>query len=140
MKHKLYKSYMDCAISFSKQSYARRKKVGAVAVTPQDVMIYSWNGTAIGDDNNCEDVLENGELVTKDEVLHAESNIVAKAAREGVPLKGSTVFITLSPCVSCSKALFQAGVERVVYLEEYRDTKGIEYLRKHCVIVEKMED
>lgn len=140
MKRKLYKSYMQCALAFSQQSYAVRKKVGAVAVTPQDVMIYSWNGTAIGDDNNCENVLENGELVTKDEVLHAESNIVAKAAREGVTLKGSTVFVTLSPCVACSKMLFQAGVERVVYLEEYRDTSGIEYLRNHKVIVEKMEE
>jgi len=139
MKHKLYKSYMECALAFSKQSRAVRKKVGAVAVTPQDVMIYSWNGTASGDDNACEIMLENGELVTKDEVLHAESNVVAKAAREGVSLKGSTVFITLSPCMACSKMLFQAGVERVVYLEEYRDRSGIDYLKKHCIIVEKME-
>lgn len=140
MKHKMYRAYMDAAIGFSKLSYARRKKVGAVAVTPQDLLIYSWNGTVIGDDNNCEHVLENGELVTKDEVLHAESNIIAKAAREGVSLKGSTVFITLAPCLECSKAMFQAGVERVVFLEAYRKTNGIDFLKKHKIIVEQMEE
>lgn len=126
---------MECAISFSKLSYAVRKKVGVVAVTPQDVMIYSWNGTASGDDNKCED--QYGK--TLEETLHAEANIVAKSAREGVSLKGSTVFITLSPCIICSKQMLQAGVERVVYLEEYRDLKGIAYLKSHGVIVEKFE-
>ncbi len=133
MKDKMFTPYMECAISFSKLSYAKRKQVGAVAITPQDVMIYSWNGTAIDDDNNC----ENEDGSTKDETLHAESNIVAKAAREGVSLKGSTVFITLSPCIQCSKQLLQSGVERVIYKDEYRDLNGIKYLKDHGVITEK---
>jgi dCMP deaminase len=136
MKHKMYKTYMACADAFAMQSYANRKKVGAIAVTPQDMVIYSWNGTAIGDDNNCE--AEDGS--TKPEVLHAEMNICAKAAREGLSLKGSTVFVTLSPCLMCAKALFQSGVERVVYREQYRDSGGIKYLKDHCVIVEQWED
>jgi len=136
VKHKFFKSYMECAKAFAKQSYAVRRKVGAVAVTPQDVMIYSYNGTAIGDDNTCED--ENGN--TKMEVLHAESQVISKAAREGLSLKGSTIFITTAPCASCSKQIYQSGVERVVYDEEYRDMSGVAYLRKHGVIVEKYEE
>lgn len=136
MKSKMFKSYMTCAEAFASQSYAKRKQVGAIAITPQDVMIYSWNGTASGDDNNC----ENEDGTTREEVLHAESNLVAKSAREGISLKGSTVVVTLSPCISCSKQLFQAGVERVIYKEDYRDPKGVKYLRDHGVAVIRMED
>lgn len=136
MKHKLFKSYMQCARAFAQQSYAVRRKVGSVAVTPQDVMIYSYNGTAIGDDNTCEDADGN----TKVEVLHAESQIVAKAAREGLSLKGSTIFITTAPCIQCSKQIYQSGVERVVYDEEYRDMSGVKYLREHGVIVEQYSE
>lgn len=137
LKHKMLKSYMLCADAFAKQSYAKRKQVGAVAITPQDVMIYSWNGTASGDDNTCEE--EDGS--TKSEVLHAESNLVAKAAREGISLKGSTVVVSLSPCIQCAKQLYQSGVERVVFKEEYRDLSGIRYLKEHGVFVEQyLED
>lgn len=110
--------------------------MGGIAITPQDVMIYSWNGRPVGDDNICED--ENGN--TLEEVLHCESNIVAKAAREGISLKGSTVVITLSPCIQCSKQLYQAGVERVIYDEEYRDLSGVKFLKEHGVYIEKYED
>lgn len=133
LKHKMLKSYMLCTDAFSMQSYAKRKQVGAVAITPQDVMIYSWNGTASGDDNSCED--ETG--ATKPEVLHAESNLVAKAAREGISLKGSTVVVSLSPCIQCAKQLYQSGVERVVYKEDYRDPSGVKYLKAHGVFVEQ---
>ena len=136
LKHKMLKSYMMCADAFAMLSYAKRKQVGACAITHQDVMIYSWNGTASGDDNTCED--ETG--ATKSEVLHAESNLVAKAAREGISLKGPTVVVSLSPCIQCSKQLYQSGVERVVYKEEYRDTSGIKYLREHGVFVEQYSE
>lgn len=136
MKHKMYKTYMTAAIAFSEQSYAKRKKVGAIAVTPQDIIIYSWNGTAEGDDNTCEG--EDG--LTLETVLHAEANIVAKSAREGLSLKGSTIFVTMSPCLMCGKQLVQSGVERVVYKEEYRDLAGVEYLKTHGVIVERYEE
>lgn len=136
MKHKMLAPYMETARAFAKLSYATRKKVGGVAVTPQDVMVYSWNGRPIGDDNTCED--EGGD--THQDVLHCESNLVAKAAREGISLKGSTVVVTLSPCLNCSKQMYQAGVMRVVYDEEYRDLSGIDFLRKHSVFVEQYEE
>lgn len=136
MKHKMLAPYMQTARAFAKLSYATRKKVGGVAITPQDVMVYSWNGRPIGDDNHCED--EGGD--THQDVLHCESNLVAKAAREGISLKGSTVVVTLSPCLNCSKQMYQAGVMRVVYDEEYRDLSGIDFLRKHSVFVEQYEE
>lgn len=136
MKHKMIKPYMETAKAFAKLSYAKRKQVGGVAITPQDVMIYSWNGRPSGDSNECEG--EDG--LTLEEVLHCESNLIGKAAKEGISLKGSTVVLTLSPCLNCSKQLYQAGVQRVIFAEEYRDSKGVEFLRKHSVFVEQYED
>lgn len=133
LKHKMVRPYMENARSYAQLSHAKRKKVGAVAVTPQDVLIFSWNGRPAGDNNCCE---VNPEL-THPEVLHAESNIVAKAAREGISLKGANVFVTLSPCLPCAMQMFQAGVVGVFYDEEYRITDGIEFLRRHKVHVEQ---
>lgn len=137
MKSKMYKPYMEAARAFAVLSYAERKKVGAVAITPQDVMLYSWNGRVAGGDNVCEIV---GQDVTRPDVLHAESNIVAKAAREGISLKGSTIVVTLSPCLPCAMQMFQAGVSRVIYDEEYRITDGIDFLHEQGVQIDKYED
>lgn len=150
VKHKMVKPYMECARSFAKLSRAKRKQVGAVAITPQDVMIYSWNGRPSGDDHICEIEekvvsehwgFETGtRLITHPEVLHAESNIVAKAAREGISLKGANVYVTLSPCLNCALQLYQAGVSMVTYDEEYRITEGIDFLRRKGIHVEKFEE
>lgn len=134
----MLKPYMESAHAFAKLSRAERKKVGGVAITPQDVMIYSWNGRPVGDDNDCEIDL-NGELITHPEVLHCESNLVAKAAREGISLKGSDVVLTLSPCLACAKIMYQAGVAAVFYDEQYRMTDGIDFLRRKKVHVEQYE-
>lgn len=136
MKNKMYKPYMEAARAFALLSYAERAKVGAVAITPQDVMLYSWNGRVAGGDNCCE--IE-GQDVTRPDVLHAEANIVSKAAREGISLKGSTVVVTLSPCLPCSMQMFQAGVTRVIYDVEYRNLEGIDFLKSLGVQVDKYE-
>lgn len=132
MKHKMLKPYMETARAFARLSHAERKKVGAIAVTPQDVVLYSWNGRPSGDDNCCE---VNG--VSHPEVLHAERNLVAKAAREGVSMKDADVIVTLSPCLPCAMMMYQAGVRMVVYDEEYRLTDGIEFLKRKNIHVEK---
>lgn len=139
IRDKMITPYMECARSFAKLSRAERKKVGAVAVTPQDIMVYSWNGRPSGDVNCCE-VKHGSELITHPEVLHAESNIVAKAAREGISLKDADVFVTLSPCLPCALQLYQAGVKSVVYDEEYRITEGIDFLRRKNIYVEKYQE
>lgn len=136
MKHKMIKPYIETARAFARLSHSERKKVGGIAITPQDIVIYSWNGRPAGEDNTCED--EHGE--TLPDVLHCESNLVAKAAREGISLKDSTVVVTLSPCLQCAKQLYQAGVATIIYEEEYRLTDGIDFLRKRHIHVEKYEE
>jgi dCMP deaminase len=124
---------MNIAERVSWESYCVRKKVGSVLVTPDLVTMIGFNGSASGADNVCE--LPNGK--TDQNVIHAEMNVFAKALNAGVSTKGSTIYITLSPCVQCSKLIKQSGVVRVVYKEEYRCTAGIDFLRKHGVQVDK---
>jgi dCMP deaminase len=138
VKDKMKLFYMDMARRAAQLSHAERLKVGAVARTPQDVVIYSWNGRPSGDDNDCEIKTydthsDTYTLVTHPDVLHAESNLVAKAAREGVSLKGSDIFVTDSPCLMCAKQMFQAGVSSVTYEREYRLTDGVEFLNLHGI-------
>lgn len=135
IKHKMVRPYMETARAFAKLSKAERLQVGAIAVTPQDVICYSWNGRPAGDDNCCE-----VDGVTHPEVLHAEANLVAKAAREGISLKDSVVYTTDSPCLPCALQLYQAGVSSVVYDRQYRLTDGIDFLKRKNIYVEKFEE
>lgn len=124
--------YMGTAFLHARKSKAQRAQVGAVLVTENGVMMSSYNGTARGTSNACED--ENG--FTKIEVIHAELNAILHAAREGVSVKGATVYVTMSPCRHCAALMIQTGIKRVVYSEQYRDASGIEYLRDNGIEVE----
>lgn len=134
--------YMGTAVLHASLSKAIRAKVGAVLVTNQGVTITGYNGTAKGRDNCCE-VLKTQPfpnrpaLFTKEEVVHSELNCILKAAREGVSCVGSTVYVTLSPCVPCSAMLVQAGIKRLIYKDEYRDTRGISLLESCGIEVSK---
>lgn len=136
MKHQNF--YMGVAELAAQNSHATRKKVGCCIVTKNKTLLTGWNGTVAGDSNECEEYIVVGEfmglpkheLVTKSTVSHSEMNAISKAARDGVSLVGSTLFVTLSPCIECSKMIIQSGVKKVVYKEEYRDVKGIEFLER----------
>lgn len=135
----LDETYMGTAILHSKLSKARRAQVGAILVTRQGVTLTGYNGTAVGRSNVCEDVTFYGVariLVTKPEVIHAELNCIMKAAREGVSCVDATVYVTLAPCVQCAAMMLQAGVKRVVYLQQYRDDSGVKLLQESNVIVQ----
>lgn len=142
----LDKVYMSCAENIATLSHARRKKVGCVLVTPENITILSYNGTPSGWDNNCEyeEVTDDPHfkpdtfLVSKPTVIHAELNAILHAARQGVSVKGATLYTTLSCCTACSAMMAQAGVKRVVYKEEYRDRSGISLLIENDIIVEKL--
>lgn len=132
--------YMKTALLHSNLSRAIRKKVGAVLVTSQGATLTGYNGTPFGVDNTCEYICnETGEYITKPSVLHAEINCILKAAREGVSVVDSTMYITLSPCLQCSAMLIQAGVKKVLYLENYRDEKGLQLLEDADIVVSKFE-
>jgi len=148
----LDKVYLQIAENMSTLSHAVRKKVGCVLVTTESGMLSSYNGTPSGWDNKCEyeEVVlhaefgkgswfeKTGELVSLKTVIHAELNAILHAARQGISVKDATIYITLSPCTSCSAMIAQAGIKRVVYKEDYRDLSGITLLRNHGIIVEQL--
>lgn len=131
--------YMKMAMDLATLSYAERKKVGAIIVSENDQIIaQGYNGTPHGFNNCCEDILENGELITKPEVLHAETNAIAKCAKYCSSTVDSTLYVTLSPCINCAKLIIQAEIKRVVYLEDYRNNDGLDLLRKCGIKIEKL--
>ena len=165
MKQKFIDLYMDWAKRTSQLSHAVRLQVGAVIVKDDSVISYGYNGMPAGWDNNCEDVVwdsgaggwldpeefemkypyeawheEAGRnvrhgLKTKPEVLHAESNAVAKLAKSSNSGLGADIFITHAPCLDCAKLVYQAGIKRVYFNQNYRDDSGIKFLEKSGVDV-----
>ena len=126
---------MTMAIAVSSLSHCKRSKVGAVIEKDGNVISIGYNGTPSGMDNCCEELHETGmSTITKSIVLHAEMNAVIKAAKTGNAVQNSTLYVTLSPCIECSKYILQSGIKRVVYLDQYRDTSGIDLLKKFIKI------
>ena len=117
--------YLRMAHIWSENSYCERRKVGALVVKDKMIISDGYNGTPSGFENICE---ENG--VTKPYVLHAEANAITKIARSGNNSDGSTLYVTDSPCIECSKLIIQAGIKRVIYAREYRLTDGVDLLRR----------
>ena len=112
-------------------SYCERKKVGALIVKDKMIISDGYNGTPSGFENICEDE----ENYTKWYVLHAEANAILKVASSTQSCKGATLYITLSPCKECSKLIHQAGIIRVVYFKQYKDTSGLEFLERAGVSI-----
>jgi dCMP deaminase len=126
MPHKFDHAYLEMAEVWSRNSYCKRRKVGALLVKDRTIISDGYNGTPSGFENICED--EDG--VTKPYVLHAEANAITKLARSSNNSDGATIYITASPCIECAKLIIQAGIRRVVYGEQYRLTDGIDLLRR----------
>lgn len=118
--------YLRMARIWAENSYCQRRQVGALVVKDKMIISDGYNGTPSGFDNVCED--ENG--VTHPYVLHAEANAITKLARSSNNSEGSTLYVTASPCIECSKLIIQAGIRRVVYAEKYRLEDGINLLKK----------
>ncbi|MBS7289810.1 MAG: dCMP deaminase family protein [Bacteroidales bacterium] len=133
--NKFDERYIEMAGVWAKNSYCKRRQVGALLVKDRMIISDGYNGTPSGFENQCED--ENG--VTKPYVLHAEANAITKVAKSGNSSEGATLYVTASPCIECSKLIIQAGIKRVVYRDEYRLTDGIDLLRKAGVTVEKQD-
>jgi dCMP deaminase len=144
---------MNIAEEISQLSYAERKKVGCILVKDGTIISHGYNGTPYGFENDCEEyeeryyetdigaellqdygyVLDNGiarKLVTKREVLHAESNAISKVAKSSNSSEDADLYVTLSPCFECAKLIIQSGIKRVFYREEYRQKDGLDLLIK----------
>ena len=160
MKQKFIDYYMKIAEATAELSVAVRLKVGSIIVKNNSIISYGYNGTPTGWDNNCEykeypdkydknyeyrDLYfplqeENGtyyRLKTKPEVLHAESNAIAKVAKSNESSDGATLFCTHAPCLDCAKLIHQAGINSVYYRNAYRSTDGIKFLEKSGITVQK---
>jgi len=127
-------AYLKMAKEWSKLSHCKRKQVGALIVKDRMIISDGFNGTPTGFENHCEDE----DNYTKWYVLHAEANAILKVASSTQSCKGSTLYLTLSPCRECSKLIHQAGIIRLVYLKEYKDRTGIDFLKNAGVIVEQI--
>jgi len=144
MKQKFIDAYMDVAERFSQLSSATRLNVGAIVVKDDRIISIGYNGMPSGWDNTCEyEVMgdlgsHEKELKTKPEVLHAESNAIAKLARSPESGEGASIFITHSPCIDCAKLIYQSGIATVYYKNDYRSTQGIEFLNKSDIEVVKV--
>ena len=132
---KFDRSYLEMATVWARNSYCKRRQVGALLVKDNMIISDGYNGTPAGFENVCED--ENG--VTKPYVLHAEANAITKVAQSGNSAAGATLYVTASPCMECSKLIIQSGIKRVVYSDEYRLDDGIKLLKRAGIEVEKLE-
>ena len=121
---KLDKTYMAIAYDISLLSISQRRAVGAVIVKDNNILSFGFNGTPSGMDNKCEDDAN----VTLPNVLHAESNAIAKVAQSTQSSSGAMLYTTLSPCIECAKLIIQAGIVRVIYSDTYRNIEGLKLL------------
>ena len=149
------RAHMEVAQTYAQLSSAVRAKVGCVIVKDNRIISIGYNGMPSGWDNKCEDIVndvvgvgKDGNnivsepyLKTKPEVLHAETNAIAKVARSSESCEGATLYCTMLPCLDCAKLVYQSGVARVVYRDDYpRGTKGKEFLDKCGIICENIND
>jgi dCMP deaminase len=135
-QQKLDSRYLKMAEVWAENSYCKRRKVGALIVKDKMIISDGYNGTPSGFENICED--ENGK--TKSYVLHAEANAITKVAKSGNSSEGATLYVTTSPCIECSKLIIQAGIKRVVFIEKYRNTEGLDLLKRVGVDVVHLQD
>lgn len=140
MKEKFKQAYMRTAQTFAELSSAQRLKVGAIVVKDDRIVSIGYNGMPAGWSNVCEDVTEDGTLKTKPEVLHAESNAIAKLAKSNESGDGASLFITHSPCLECAKLIYQSGIKHVVYSQSYRSDLGLEFLSRSGVTLEQLQN
>ena len=126
--------FMKTALLSAEQSFSERSKVGAVLVKDNRIVVNAWNGRVSGACNMCETL--DGD--TRSDVIHAESNALSFAARNGICTDGCDLYVTLSPCPTCALLLIQSGIKAVYYIEEYRITEGIDLLKENGIKVEHL--
>lgn len=163
-QHQFDIRYLKMAKIWAENSYAIRRKVGCLVVKDNMIISDGYNGTPSGFDNECEtaqcEILKDSRycpkydnyisvvispcnckncefstLSTKTYVLHAEANAITKLAKTSNSSVGATLYVTLSPCLECAKLIVQSGIKRVVYMEEYRITDGLDFLRELGVVL-----
>lgn len=163
------KVLMNTATVWAELSSCKRKKVGAALSKDNRILNVAYNGTISGQDNaceieceycsgsgrlefkNCRDIenpistetctkCQGQGIISNPNVVHAEKNLIAFCAKNGIPTDGCTVYVTLSPCTECSQLMAQAGIKAVVYNEAYRDLAGVELCESVGMDVRKYKE
>ena len=145
MKSKFKKAYMSCAKTFAELSYAKRAQVGCIIVKNNRIISIGYNGMPSGWDNCCEDIYiepdgHSSSLRSKPEVLHAETNAIAKVAQSSDSAEGASLFCTHMPCMDCAKLIHQSGISEVYYSEDYLAARGSgkEFMEKSGIKLEQV--
>ena len=160
MKEKYIDAHMRAAEVYSGLSTAKRLQVGCVIVKDNTIIGIGYNGMPSGWTNECEEEVSTyderdtfyerddwsyspilkkySRLKTKPEVLHAETNAIAKVSRSTNSSEGASLFVTHAPCLDCAKIIHQAGINSVYYRNTYRSEDGINFLNKCGINVKKV--
>jgi dCMP deaminase len=159
MKPKFVQAHMNAAENYSKLSSAKRLQVGCVIVKDDTIIGIGYNGMPSGWDNDCENRIYANEwsidnnlwdyqeedgtaynLKTKPEVLHAETNAVAKVAKSTNSTDGADIFVTHAPCIECAKLIHQSGIKRLFYRDTYKNDDGLNFLNQCNIEVNHVKD
>ena len=144
MKNKFIVAHMEAANVYSQLSSAVRLKVGCVIVKDNTIIGIGYNGMPSGWDNQCEyaDYYDDGDFIikSKPEVLHAETNAIAKVAKSTNSTEDADLFVTHAPCLDCAKLIHQSGIKRVFYRDTYRSEDGLNFLKQCNVEVENVKE
>ena len=131
--------YQSIAREVAKMSHAKKLKVGAILVKDGRIISMGWNGMPSGFNNKCEDILDS--TLTNPEVLHAETNCIAKLAKSSESGCGSLMYVTHPPCIDCAKLIYQSGITEFIYEFDYeteKTTNGIKFLARCGIPVNKV--
>lgn len=141
--------YMDLAVNLSQKSHCVKVRVGAVLTKDTRIISLGYNGPPAGT-HNCDEQWPDVGCPRDSKgscslALHAEQNAILYAAKNNASIEGSTLYVTLSPCIACARIIFTTGIKKVFFLNSYAEFKGIpsdegvDFLRKFGVQVEKFE-
>jgi dCMP deaminase len=144
MQPKFIQAHMKAAENYSKLSSAKRLQVGCVIIKDDTIIGIGYNGMPSGWNNNCEDTIQHSDdtttTKTKPEVLHAETNAVAKVAKSTNSTDGADIFVTHAPCIECAKLIHQSGIKRLFYRDTYKNDDGLNFLNQCNIEVNHVKD
>ena len=141
--------FMELAVNLAQRSHCIKKHVGAVLTKDTRIISIGYNGPPPGTHNCDEEFPEEG--CNRDSkgscslALHAEQNAILYAVKNKASVDGSTLFVTLAPCLPCARIIYSMGIKKVIFLNSYAAYKGIgldeglEFLKKFGVNVAKYE-
>ncbi|MEM7551006.1 MAG: dCMP deaminase family protein [Bacteroidota bacterium] len=123
--------FMELAVNLAKRSHCIKRHVGAVLVRDTRIISIGYNGPPAGTHNCDEEWPEIG--CSRDRkggcylAIHAEQNAILYAVKNKSQVQGSTLYVTLSPCLDCARMIYTSEIEKVIYLNSYAEYKGLEF-------------